>query len=144
MVNKTISIPYDIDKLLKEEENASALITKLLEEHYKFNVGSKDEVSARLLLLEDKQNKQIEVYEKEIQKLEEVKENIHNKEQDLLIQEELQKEKDKGIRKSRNKYFKDITHRDMTDQEHEEFNQLFEEEGTSIIKYADEKKDNTK
>lgn len=34
MVNKTISIPQEIDLKLKQEENASALITRLLEKHY--------------------------------------------------------------------------------------------------------------
>ena len=43
-VQKMISIPYELNEKLKKEENASGLITELLEKHYKTNVKSVSEI----------------------------------------------------------------------------------------------------
>lgn len=144
MVNKTISIPYDLDKLLKEEDNASALISQLLQEHYKFNIGTKEEIDARLRNLSDNQSKQIEIYKQEIQKIEEVKKNIEKKEEELNSQEDRIKAKELSKRTSRNNIFKSETGRDMTDIEYNEFNDLFDNGEMTIIEYAETKKEKVK
>ena len=69
MVNKTISIPQEINNQLKQESNASALITKLLMDHYKYNIKSPD---AAIKLIEEKKAKLIEDLDKEKSKLIEI------------------------------------------------------------------------
>lgn len=67
MVNKTISIPYEIDQKLKEETNASFLITTLLKNHYQTN---------------NIKNLTIEEIDKLIE-IEQLKENFNNKMKEL-------------------------------------------------------------
>jgi chromatin remodeling complex protein RSC6 len=139
MATRYIYLSHELNEKLKQESNASALIVKLLEEHYNFNIGSREEIEERLKNLGEKQKTKIEIFKKEIEKLEEVKENIEDKEKATREQEERIKRNELSKRESRNNIFKDITGRDMSDDEYNEFNELFELDLVTILDYANNK-----
>jgi len=69
MVNKTISIPYDLNEKLKEEDNASALISSILNQHYDslrgVEVKSPKDIQVEVIELQ----KEIKEKKKEIEEL---------------------------------------------------------------------------
>lgn len=72
MVNKTISLSWELDKKLKEEENASQLISNLLNNYYNSLTEPVMDVFAKRKEIEEL-NQRIVEGEKEIEKIEEVK-----------------------------------------------------------------------
>ena len=139
MKQKMIYIDDDLYNHLKEETNASALITSLLEQYYKFNIGTSEEVKARLRNLTEQQSSQIEVYKKEIEKLEEVKKSIDVKEESLYVEEEYKKKKENSKKLTIENNFFEIVNRAMTDAEYIEFCNLFDADLTNILDYANSK-----
>jgi len=64
MVNKTISIEWELNERLKKEDNASGLISELLYKHYRINEKSEEEI-----IEEVKEKQKQEERKKKIQKL---------------------------------------------------------------------------
>ena len=144
MVNKTISIPFQINGKLKQEENASALITRLLEEYYKLNITNLEEVEKNLKNLEEEKVYRVELIKKETEQLEEVKNNLIDKETQIFEEQEKAMKKEQSKRESRNKLFKEMTCRDMTDEEYIEFEVGYDQDRWTILDYALEVKNGNK
>jgi hypothetical protein len=69
----SITIPQEIRELLQQEKNQSGLITKLLQDHYKFNVQNIQDANLKILQLDEKKKQMIELIEKEKERFVEIK-----------------------------------------------------------------------
>lgn len=68
----TINIPEELRLRLKEEENQSQLITRLLNDYYKYSDGDIEEKREQVKKLLEEKKRTVETYEKDIEKIEEV------------------------------------------------------------------------
>ena len=140
MINKTISIPEEVNNKLKTEENASALITKLLIQHYKYNIDSIDELKERLDVLNKNKQELLSNLDMEQEQII-AKKEILEKQIELTIKEKEDKEK-KTLAKEESimKTFKDFAGRDITREELNEYQErLIFEKGFNLFRYLDEK-----
>ena len=141
MAQRYIYIQDELNNKLKNEENASALIQRLLYEHYKFsNIISSKDIDKRITEIKEEANNQVESTETEIEKLERLKLEAERKEEEKVEEvnqvERIARRKREGI----NHYFKDITGRDITDYEYGEFLQAYEAGKCDITIYAEKTK----
>lgn len=109
MVNKTISLEHELNERLKQEENASALISNLLNDYYKNkHINSKiskeeeeiKKIEEELLRRKELLNKNIEVKQTEQEKTDEIerhKEFKRKQAEDLRnsILEEIKRQEEK-------------------------------------------------
>jgi hypothetical protein len=141
MVNKTISLTEEIIFKLKDEENASALIEKLLRDYYKFNVKNLEDVNQRLNQIKELRNNEIERKETEIEKLTRVKIQIEKQEQDKQEQEERAKRKKEEWKQSFFNNFRDLTGKEATEDIYSEYLEMWGKgiKGFNIWKFLIEK-----
>ncbi len=143
MVNKTISITWELNEKLKSESNASALIVELLKEHYKidsFKNSTVEDVEKNLKEIEENRKKILEQLKKEesnfITKKELIKQQtefLEKSKEEVVIKE---KEKLENIKRS----FYEFLGRNITDKEMEEYLKRMETEpGFSMYIFIDEK-----
>lgn len=150
-MNKTISISYELNEKLRKEENASNLITRLLENHFKITkIDNKEETLAEFdnkikefIEKQEKEkmefieycNKEKELKTKQLSEIERIeKDSKAVKEQEEI---EIQTIKEKRVEEFRKKAFFNLTGRDMTDEEYKEFINM--NPRITIDKYAKEK-----
>ena len=120
--NKTICLEDNIHELLGKVENASALINKLLEEHFKYD-------SSDLSLAEIELSKDMEKVQTKMQELEQKRKGIMAKQEEkkvkeILMTEQEKKKLEKDISKKKILLdtFKEEMNRDMTDEEYISYN----------------------
>jgi hypothetical protein len=117
MINRTICLPEELNEKLKKEENASALISQLIEKYYKLNVNKIDEIEERQKQIEEERKKFQEKYSEDYAVLENRKQII-KKEAET---EEQVREKAKRMREEKINnildYFQELTKREMTKEE---------------------------
>ena len=123
MVNKTISISQEINDKLKQEINASALISKLLIDYYKNNT---EDTKLVINQIEEKKNQLIQDPEKQKEKLTELKskENIQEINDKEVEQKRLAKLNQWKINVMTN--FNEETGRIMTEQEFATYKNLWD------------------
>lgn len=136
MAQRYIYLTDTLNNKLKQEENASALITRLLNEYYKFNITNLEEVENNLKTLKEEKEYRVELIKKETEKLEEVKDNLIDKETLIIEDQERERARENSKRESRNKLFKEITCRDMTNEEYIEFEAGYKQDRWTILDYA--------
>jgi hypothetical protein len=136
----TINLPDEVKDKLKKENNQSGLITQLLLNHYKYNNSSMSEIDHKIKEITDRQREQVDLMNKDIDKLLSIKQYQQNIQQQAKMQEDKIKEKESSKRLSRNKYFRDETGRDMTDDEYIEFDKQWSEGKLNIVEFAQSKK----
>lgn len=142
MVNKTISLTEETFDRLKTEDNASALIERLLKEYYQYNITNPEEINKRIQKLKEKKNLKNGELDKEIQKLQKIQNSIDTEKRE----KEKIKEKELNLkREERNNFFKnykDLTNQEATEELWKEFKRRWDspkEIGFSIFKFCDEK-----
>lgn len=142
MINKSISIPYEIDSLLKKEENASALIVSLLEKHYKFKEQNQLTAQQRLDLFREQKEKNLNpLLTQEEQLMKEVEREQEEKiKYEYLKQKEIDKEQDKKNRIFNT--FKEEVGREMSEEEYQEILRRYKEEPKfNLFRFIDEHKE---
>ena len=121
MATRYIYIADDLNNKLKTETNASALISKLLMDYYKYNINNSEDAKSAILNLEEKRKQMIEQIEIEKERFIEIQ--IKQKEVELS-EAELKKAK----LKKRNELIsnciqnaKDIFNKELTIKQAEEY-----------------------
>lgn len=138
MAQRYIYLSDELNNRLKSEENVSALIVRLLNEHYKYNEGDIEEKRAVLTGLLEEKKKCVETFEKDIEKMQTILEKKENEKQEHLENQKIMVDKVKRVFDERNRFFKDITGRDMTQEEYKEFSHKFDSGEMNLILFADE------
>ena len=141
-VQKMISIPYELNEKLKNEENASGLITQLLEKYYKTNVKSVPEIESRQRQIEEERRKFQEKYSEDYAILENKKQVIKKEvESEEEIKERQRKKRTEMINNILNS-FKEEVGREMSKEELSGYLERFEhEKGFNFFVYLDELKE---
>ena len=118
MINKTISIPYEISLKLKEEENASALITKLLINYFKFNSNNLRDIEEQIDQIKSKDKEEVN---ENLDRLKQMKKKIivENKEKEKIVK--TTKEKEEKFKKTFHKIWKKETGKEPTDKQYNKF-----------------------
>jgi len=78
MAQRYIYLQDELNNKLKQEENASALITSLLMEHYKYNTQDINEINREIDELREKEKLSGSKIESEMEKLERVKNRVES------------------------------------------------------------------
>lgn len=139
MAQRYIYLPDELNNRLKQEENVSALIVNLLTKHYRYNVEEKGLILENINKIDYEREKYIQQLENEKIEFQKKLLEISKKEQEKIDEENKLKSRKERIYSSRNQYFKEVTGRDMTSEEHEEFNERFQHENINIFEFAKEK-----
>ena len=143
MAQRYIYLQDELNNKLKEEENASALISRLLNEHYKFSkVETMAEIEEAEKQIQDKRNKlNQELAEEENQII--TKKEIKVKEIEFEEKKQELTEKQKAEkRESIKQYFKLITQREITEAQLDEYMQRLEDhEISGLGEYIEELKE---
>jgi len=157
---RMLYISSDLNDLLKEEKNASALIVSLLKEHYKFKEQNqltaqqrldlfreqKKEILNPLLIQEEQLIKEVELKKEKlltqeeqlIKKVEQEKEEQNQYE--YLKQKEIDKQQDKKNRIFNT--FKEEVGREMSEEEYQELLMRYKEElKFNLFRFIKEKKE---
>lgn len=140
MAQRYIYLQDELNNKLKEEENASALISRLLNEHYKFSkVETMAEIEEAEKQIQDKRNKlNQELAEEENQII--TKKEIKVKEIEFEEKKQELTEKQKAEkRESIKQYFKLFTQREITEAQLDEYMQRLEDhEISGLGEYIEE------
>ncbi len=99
MINKTISIPYEIHLKLKEEDNASGLITSLLVDYYRFNRVDLDTIRGEIDQIKHKKRQYSKEIKSDLKKLEEVESSLEEKGEEEVEVEKATEDKKLSIKK---------------------------------------------
>jgi hypothetical protein len=137
MVLITLNIPQDIKERLSLTENKSKLVSDLLREYFLDDKSINYE--QRLKELEEAKKMQIEIIEREKQKIM-GKYAIEQKERNIKIERiEAEEEKNKEFENNVKKNFLEIMNREMTKEEFCEFWERWEnEDNFNLYVYTDE------
>lgn len=135
----TINIPDEVKELLKDEKNKSGLITQLLINHYKYTNATLGEIDRKIKEITERQKEQIELMNRDIEKLCSIRQYQDETNKQAKINEEKLKEKERSKMASRNRIFKSITNRDMTEEEHVEFSDKYDKGEMTITDFAESK-----
>jgi len=142
MINKSISIPYELDNLLKGEENASGLICNLLREHYKYKGQNQLTAQQRLDLFREQIEKNLNpLLTQEEQLIKEVeRENKKFQEKEFEEQKIIYKEQDKKNRIFTT--FNEEVGREMIEEEYQELLRRYKTEPKfNLFKFIEEYKE---
>jgi hypothetical protein len=138
-VQKMISLSFELNEKLKQEENASGLIVSLLEQYYKTNVKSISEIESRQKAIEEERKKFQEKYSEDYATLENRKQLIKKE----VESEEESKEKIRRLREEKIKnildFFSIEMGREMTKEELSDYlYRLDNEKGFNFFTFIDE------
>lgn len=140
MVNKTISIPDYIFEKLKDVDNASGLITELLENFFKTNLDSLKEIEESLNSIENKRSQIIKNLENENITLLTKKEEIQKQTEFLEKKKEISDKKEFEMIENIKNVFKDFMEREITKEELEDYRfRLKDEKGFNMFRFIEEK-----
>lgn len=136
---RMIYISDELNEKLSKEENASLLISKLLNDYYRLNVSKLDEIEERQKEIDEKRRKFNEQFSEEYATLETRKQ---------VIKKERESEEEIKARQKRKReeqinnilgFFKDLMGRDITKEELSDYLFRFENEtGFNMYKFVDE------
>jgi hypothetical protein len=139
MVNKTISIPFEINEQLKNLENASGLITDLLITHFKLDADSIEDIEEKQKEIKSKEQKFLEQLEDDFKLLENKKTIIKKQTEFIEKKQKLTDEKKKEMIKSIKKNFKDLTNTEMTDEQLKKYlDNLKKKDNYNIFMFVEE------
>lgn len=137
MANKMISIPDELLEKLKASGNASGLIQNLLNKYYD-NALSDDDYDELMKLKREEIEAFVQRKQLEIEDIKRNQKQIQEKMHAIVIEQQRAENKQKREREWRNQFFKEITNRDMTDQEYEDFVNRWQKGDCTIVHYANE------
>ena len=137
-INRMISITPDLDLKLKKEENASALITRLLNNHYAVETaGSIAEKKQALKQLEETKKQEILDLQKDFENQKEIlNNNIQEENFKEIVKKELEENKKTTAEQFKENVkfnFKEETNREMTEDEYATFKELWDNNLTGGI-----------
>jgi len=140
MVNKTISLTEEMFNKVRGEENASALIDRLLRNHFKFDKLNLEEINNKINSSKELIVKNTETIESEIEKLERLKGKIESEEKERLDLEERYKTKEGKFRDNFLRNYKEITNKEATEEQFIKFKSEWDkgEKGFNIFKFIEE------
>lgn len=140
---RMIYISDELNEQLKKEENASALISQLLEQYYKTNVKSVSEIESRQKQIEEERKKFQEKYSEDYAILENRKKIIEKEKETLEELRERQKKRREEQIKNILEWFNNLTGREMSNEELSEYLIRYDTEtGFNMYKFVDEIKEN--
>lgn len=104
MVNKMITLPYDMFLKLKEETNASALIYKLLTSHYRTSEEKPEEIESQIKDLKKEKKENNQELNESVERLSHAKKVLKEKEIETIEKNTAEKE----LRSSQKQGFFDL------------------------------------
>jgi len=122
MVNKTISLPYEINEKLKGEHNASGLITELLTRYFKEDTKeTQEDLDKKIKSIEHEKRDMLDKLEREKKQLTGKKEILEKQVEVEIEEKQIGEGKEKYKQNSIRSTFYDETGRDMTTKELEDY-----------------------
>lgn len=136
---RMIYLSNELNEKLSKEENASSLISRLLNDYFRLNVSNLDEIEARQKQIEEERKKFNEKYSDDYAVLENRKKVIQKQtETEEEAKERLKKKRQEQINNILD-YFKEETGREMTKEELSDYLFRFDNEsGFSFFKFIAE------
>lgn len=121
MINRTITLPEEINEKLKYEENASGLITELLTKYYNVKIEEKKTLQDREKEIEEARIQFLLKYEEDKKKLKEKLELERARE--LTEQQKIERKQNQKIEmiKSIQGFVKYLINRELTDAELQDY-----------------------
>jgi hypothetical protein len=140
MAQRYIYLSDELNQKLKQEENASALICRLLNKYYKFdNMTTIEDTNKAIKQIEEEEQIRCNSINNEIDKLVEIKNNLEiQKENEVKIQN-IKQSKEQEFKESVLNNFKVYTDKDMTEEQYLRFKESWKnDEIKSLYDWIDE------
>ena len=135
-----IYLSEDVEVLLKNEENASALISDLLRKHYNYQEQSKLTAKERLELFRKHKEQNLTPILSEEEKLMKDVELEEEREKNFILEQQKRKEKEEFKKRSLFNTFKEEVGREMFEEEYNEYLERIKiEPKYNFFKFCDEK-----